>query len=108
GDFRLHARRPRTDAHGISRSCTVLRTRPLSIRRGKRAWRSVAARTALVVRVLRARQRTGARAVGGVVVTTRLRIAVRTLAQLTCRTGDIHFRFDESTDGQEGIDAQKR
>ena len=41
-------------------------------------------------------------------MTTRLRIAVRTLAQLTCRTGDIHFRFDESTEGQEGIDAQKR
>ncbi len=38
---------------------------------------------------------------------TRLRIAVRTLAQLTCRTGDIHFRYDESTDGIEGIEAQK-
>ena len=39
---------------------------------------------------------------------TRLKIAVRALAQLTCRTGDIHFRFDESTESQEGIDAQKR
>ena len=38
----------------------------------------------------------------------RLKIAVRTLAQLTCRQGDIHFRYDESTDGQEGIDVQKR
>lgn len=39
---------------------------------------------------------------------TRLKIAIRTLAQLTCRTGDIHFRFEESTDSQEGIEAQKR
>ena len=39
---------------------------------------------------------------------TRLKIAVRTLAQLTCRTGDIHFRYEDSTDGQEGIDVQKR
>ncbi|HTK97406.1 MAG TPA: ATP-dependent DNA helicase [Pseudomonadales bacterium] len=38
---------------------------------------------------------------------TRLRIAVRSLAQLTCRTGDIHFRYDESTEGAEGIEAQK-
>jgi len=27
-------------------------------------------------------------------VATRLRIAVRSLAQLTCRTGDIHFRIE--------------
>jgi len=40
-------------------------------------------------------------------VATRLRIAVRSLAQLTCRTGDIHFRYDESTEGAEGIEAQK-
>jgi len=38
----------------------------------------------------------------------RLKIAVRNLAQLTCRTGDIHFRYDDSTDSREGIDAQKR
>ena len=38
----------------------------------------------------------------------RLKIAVRTLAQLTCRTGDIHFRYDDSTESQEGIDVQKR
>jgi DNA excision repair protein ERCC-2 len=38
----------------------------------------------------------------------RLKIAVRTLAQLTCRRGDIHFRYDDSTDAQEGIDIQKR
>ncbi len=38
----------------------------------------------------------------------RLKIAVRTLAQLTCRSGDIHFRYDESTDSHEGIDVQKR
>jgi DNA excision repair protein ERCC-2 len=38
----------------------------------------------------------------------RLKIAVRTLAQLTCRCGDIHFRYDDSTDAQEGIDVQKR
>ena len=38
----------------------------------------------------------------------RLKIAVRNLAQLTCRTGDIHFRYDDSTDSREGIDTQKR
>ena len=38
----------------------------------------------------------------------RLKLAVRTLAQLTCRSGDIHFRYDDSTDGAEGIAAQKR
>lgn len=38
----------------------------------------------------------------------RLKIAIRTLAQLTCRRGDIHFRYDDSTDAQEGIDVQKR
>lgn len=38
----------------------------------------------------------------------RLKIAVRALAQLTCRRGDIHFRYDDSTDAQEGIDVQKR
>jgi len=38
----------------------------------------------------------------------RLKLAVRTLAQLTCRKGDIHFRYDDSTDGTEGIAAQKR
>jgi DNA excision repair protein ERCC-2 len=38
----------------------------------------------------------------------RLKIAVRTLAQLTCRHGDIHFRYEDSTDAQEGIDVQRR
>ena len=38
----------------------------------------------------------------------RLKIAVRNLAQLTCRSGDIHFRYDDSTDSREGIDTQKR
>ena len=38
----------------------------------------------------------------------RLKLAVRTLAQLTCRSGDIHFRYDDSTDAVEGIAAQKR
>jgi Rad3-related DNA helicase len=43
---------------------------------------------------------------GGAAV--RLKVAVRSLAQLTCRTGDIHFRYDDSTDSREGIDTQKR
>jgi Rad3-related DNA helicase len=38
----------------------------------------------------------------------RLKLAVRTLAQLTCRRGDIHFRFDEATGSQEGIALQKK
>jgi len=38
----------------------------------------------------------------------RLKLAIRTLAQLTCRRGDIHFRFEESTDSQEGIALQKK
>jgi len=38
----------------------------------------------------------------------RLKIAVRALAQLTCRSGDIHFRYEDSTLSQEGIDVQKR
>jgi hypothetical protein len=38
----------------------------------------------------------------------RLKLAVRTLAQLTCRRGDIHFRYDEATDSQEGISLQKK
>jgi DNA excision repair protein ERCC-2 len=37
-----------------------------------------------------------------------LKVAVRSLAQLTCRTGDIHFRYDDATDSREGIDTQKR
>ncbi len=37
-----------------------------------------------------------------------LRLAVRQLAQLTCRTGDIHFRYDDSTESHEGIALQKR
>ena len=41
-------------------------------------------------------------------VPVRLNIAVSTLAQLTCRSGDIHFRYDDSTESQEGIDVQKR
>jgi len=38
----------------------------------------------------------------------RLKVAVRSLAQLTCRSGDIHFRYDDGTDSREGIDTQKR
>ncbi len=38
----------------------------------------------------------------------RLRLAVRQLAQLTCRTGDIHFRYDDSAESHEGIALQKR
>jgi Rad3-related DNA helicase len=38
----------------------------------------------------------------------RLKLAVRTLAQLTCRRGDIHFRFEESTESEEGIALQKK
>jgi DNA excision repair protein ERCC-2 len=38
----------------------------------------------------------------------KLKIAVRALAELTCRRGDIHFRYDGATEGQEGIATQKR
>jgi hypothetical protein len=38
----------------------------------------------------------------------RLKLAIRTLAQLTCRSGDIHFRYDEATESQEGIALQKQ
>ncbi len=38
----------------------------------------------------------------------RLKLAIRTLAELTCRDGDIHFRYDEATQSREGIDVQKR
>jgi DNA excision repair protein ERCC-2 len=38
-----------------------------------------------------------------------LKVAVRTLAELTCRQGDIHFRYDDATtEAQEGIALQKR
>ncbi len=42
------------------------------------------------------------------VAPVRLKLAVRTLAELTCREGDIHFRYDDATQSQEGIDVQKR
>ena len=38
----------------------------------------------------------------------RLALAVRQLAQLTCRSGDIHFRYDDSAESHEGIALQKR
>ncbi len=37
-----------------------------------------------------------------------LKIAVRTLAMLTSRRGDIHFRYDDATQSHEGIDTQRR
>jgi Rad3-related DNA helicase len=38
----------------------------------------------------------------------KLKLPIRVLAQLTCRSGDIHFRYDEATLSQEGIALQKR
>src|SRR5262249_30466382 len=111
GRLRLHARRSRTDAHGFSGSRRVLRSRQIRIRRSQRTGRSDASRTTSVVRILRARGHSGARVAGGLVTTSgpiRLKLAVRMLAQLTCRRGDIHFRFEEATESQEGIALQKK
>ncbi len=41
-------------------------------------------------------------------VPVRLALAVRQLAQLTCRSGDIHFRYDDCAESHEGIALQKR